>query len=124
MITVGSEVTKKSGKTFQNGEKVAVVKELTAMTFPCSNSRYDKAREKGTRTEVGVILEGCEDPIRLSMIQEGIFKKWPSVENTYQKKFIDVFLAEFPELAEETYKESFPSTARLKNRNRLVITSG
>lgn len=32
-----------------------------------------------------------------------IFKKWPSIENSYQQKFIDVFLAEFPDLAEEGF---------------------
>jgi len=32
-----------------------------------------------------------------------IFKKWPRIENSYQQKFINVFLAEFPELAEETF---------------------
>lgn len=31
------------------------------------------------------------------------FKKWPSIENSYRQKFIDVFLTEFPELAKETF---------------------
>lgn len=31
------------------------------------------------------------------------FQKWPKIQNSYQQKFIDVFLAEFPELAEETF---------------------
>ncbi len=30
-------------------------------------------------------------------------KKWPRIENSYQRKFIDRFLAEFPELEEETF---------------------
>lgn len=32
-----------------------------------------------------------------------MFKKWPRVENSYQQKFIDRFLNEFPELAVEMY---------------------
>lgn len=31
------------------------------------------------------------------------FKKWPSIENSYQQKFIDAFLAEFWDLAEESF---------------------
>jgi hypothetical protein len=31
------------------------------------------------------------------------FLRWPSIENTYRKKFIAVFLNEFPELANEMY---------------------
>lgn len=33
-----------------------------------------------------------------------MFKKWPSIENSYREKFIDVFLAEFPELEQETFQ--------------------
>jgi hypothetical protein len=66
MITVGSRVVKKSGGRFMNGEVVAVVQGFTMMTFPCSNSRH--AHEKGMKTEDAVILEGCEQPIRLNKV--------------------------------------------------------
>lgn len=31
------------------------------------------------------------------------FLKWPKIQNSYQQKFIDVFLAEFPELKDEAF---------------------
>jgi len=41
------------------------------------------------------------------------FKKWPKIQNSYQQKFIDVFLAEFPKLEDET----FVVTEKLHGRN-------
>lgn len=63
MITVGSRVVKRSGKRFQNGEKIATVCGFTTITFPRSNSRY--ARGKAMKIEGAAVLEGCEQPIRL-----------------------------------------------------------
>lgn len=65
MITIGSVVSKKSGKPFQNKEKTAVVTGVSSMTIPVSH--WLKSEE--TQEVECVMLEGCTGCVATSGLE-------------------------------------------------------
>jgi hypothetical protein len=59
----GDVVKKKSGKPFQNKEKIAAISEITTMGIPLAKPQV------GIKTVNAVLLEGCKGPVRIEMIE-------------------------------------------------------
>ena len=61
-MKIGNTVFKKSGKPFQNGNKIAIIESLTTMTIPLGN------KEIGTQTVNAVNLIGCIGKVRTKQL--------------------------------------------------------